>query len=56
VFVCSFLDLCVYAIAADLAFACVSFPPLLLWFFIVINFVRGRYSNLWRFLTKGNIC
>jgi hypothetical protein len=43
---------CVCVIAATLALACVSFPPLLLWFFIATNIVRVRGSNLWRFLTR----
>jgi hypothetical protein len=44
---------CVHIIAAILAHACVSFPPLLLWPFLVNNIVRVRGSNLWRFLTNG---
>ena len=40
-------------IAVTLVLACVSFPPLLLCFLIVINIVRVRGSNLWRFLTNG---
>jgi hypothetical protein len=36
-----------------LALACVSIPSLTLVVFIVINIVRVRGSNLWRFLTKG---
>jgi hypothetical protein len=42
--------------AATLALACVSIPSLTLVVFIVINVVRVTGSNLWRFLTKGNIC
>jgi hypothetical protein len=42
--------------AVTLALACVSIPSLTLVVFIVINIVRVRGSNLWRFLTKGNIC
>ena len=40
-------------VAATLALACVSIPSLTLVVFIVINIVRVRGSNLWRFLTKG---
>jgi hypothetical protein len=39
--------------AVTLALACVSIPSLTLLVFIVINIVRVRGSNLWRFLTKG---
>jgi hypothetical protein len=38
--------------AVTLALACVSIP-LTLVVFIMINIVRVRDSNLWRFLTKG---
>jgi hypothetical protein len=54
VFCARFLT-CVRVVAATLALACVSIPTLLLWF-IVINIVRVRDSNLWRLLTKENIC
>jgi hypothetical protein len=46
----SILGLCVCA--ADSTLVCVAFPPLLLCFF-VINIVRARGSNLWRFLANG---
>jgi hypothetical protein len=36
-----------------LALACVSILSLTLVVFVVINIVRVRGSNLWRFLTKG---
>jgi hypothetical protein len=52
-FLCALFLTCVHGIAATLVLVCVSFPPLLLWFFIVINIVRVRGSNLWRFLTNG---
>jgi hypothetical protein len=49
-FVCSHLDLC----ACDWCDSCVCFfPSLTLVVLIEINLVRVRYSNLWRFLTKG---
>jgi hypothetical protein len=38
--------------AADLSLACVALPSLLCAFF-VINIVRARGSNLWRFLATG---
>jgi hypothetical protein len=44
---------CVRAAVVTLAFARVSVPSLTLVVFIVINIVRVRGSNLWRFLTKG---
>jgi hypothetical protein len=44
---------CVRVAAVTLALACVSIPSLTLVVFIVINIVRVRGSNLWRFLTKG---
>ena len=47
---------CVRVAAVTLALACVSIPSLTLVVFIVINIVRVRGSNLWKFLTKGNIC
>jgi hypothetical protein len=47
---CGHVLTCVRVLAAILA--CVPFPPLLLCF-CVINFVRVRGSNLWRFLTNG---
>jgi hypothetical protein len=43
---------CVRVCAADSSLVCVAFPPLLLCFF-VINIVRARGSNLWRFLANG---
>jgi hypothetical protein len=54
VFVCSILDLCACH-ATTLALVCVSTPSLTLVVLIVINIVKLRGSNLWRFLTKGNI-
>jgi hypothetical protein len=36
-----------------LALTCVFIPSLTLVVFIVINIIRVRGSNLWRFLTKG---
>jgi hypothetical protein len=47
---------CVRVAAATLALPCVSILSLTLMVFIVINIVRVRGSNLWRFLIKGNIC
>jgi hypothetical protein len=44
---------CVCVAVVILALACVSIPSLTLVVFIVINIVRVRGSNLWRFLTKG---
>jgi hypothetical protein len=44
---------CVHVTVVTLALACVSIPSLTLVIFIVINIVRVRGSNLWRFLTKG---
>jgi hypothetical protein len=44
---------CVHVVAVPLALACVSIPSLTLVVFIVINIVRVRGSNLWRFHTKG---
>jgi hypothetical protein len=38
---------------ADLSLTCVALPSLLCAFF-VINIVRARGSNLWRFLANGN--
>jgi hypothetical protein len=49
---CARLLTCVRVVAATLALACVSIPSLTL-VAIVINLVRARNSNLWRFLTKG---
>jgi hypothetical protein len=49
---CLFLDLCVCVVAATVVLACVSIPTSPCGF-IVINLVRVRGSNLWRFLTKG---
>ena len=40
--------------AADSSLVCVTFPPLLLCFF-VIYIVRTRGSNLWRFLANGKM-
>jgi hypothetical protein len=42
----------VRVIAATLALACVSIPSLTLVVFTVINILRVRGSNLWRFLTR----
>jgi hypothetical protein len=50
---CAHFLTCVRVVAATLALACVSIPSLTLVVFIVINIVRVRGSNLWRFLTKG---
>jgi hypothetical protein len=44
---------CVRVAAVTLALACVLIPSLTVVVFIVINIVRVRGSNLWRFLTKG---
>jgi hypothetical protein len=44
---------CVHVAAVTLALACVSIPSLTLVVFIMINIVRVRGSNLWRFLKKG---
>jgi hypothetical protein len=52
VFVCSFLDLYVCRCCDSSSCVC-FFPSLTLVVFIVINIVRVRGSNLWRFLTKG---
>jgi hypothetical protein len=43
----------VHVAVVTLALACVSIPSLTLVVFIMINIVRVRGSNLWRFLTKG---
>ena len=40
-------------VAVTLALACVSISSLTFVVSIVINIVRVRGSNLWRFLTKG---
>jgi hypothetical protein len=50
---CAWFLTCVRVAAVTLALACVSIPTLTLVVFIVINIVRVRCSNLWRFLTKG---
>jgi hypothetical protein len=42
----------VCVVAVTLVLVCVSIPSLTL-VVIVINLVRVRDSNLWRFLTKG---
>jgi hypothetical protein len=42
----------VHVCAADLGLACVALSSLLYAFF-VINIVRARGSNLWRFLANG---
>jgi hypothetical protein len=49
--VCSFLDLCACH-CCDSSFCVCFFPSITLVVFIVINFVRVRDSNLWRFLTR----
>jgi hypothetical protein len=54
-FVCLFLDLCACRCCDSSSCMC-FFPSLTLVVFIVINIVRVRGSNLWKFLTKGNIC
>jgi hypothetical protein len=41
----------VHVAVVTLALACVSIPSLTLVVFTVINIVRLRGSNLWRFLT-----
>jgi hypothetical protein len=51
---CARVLTCVRVIAATVALDCV-FPSLTLVIFIEINLVRVRDSNLWRFLTKGDI-
>jgi hypothetical protein len=50
---CARLLTCLRVAVVTLALACVSIPSLTLVVFIVINIVRVRGSNLWRFLTKG---
>jgi hypothetical protein len=50
---CAHFLTCVRATVVTIAFARVSIPSLTLVVFIVINIVRMRGSNLWRFLTKG---
>jgi hypothetical protein len=50
---CAHFLTCVRVTVMNLALACVSTPSLALVVFIVINIVRVRGSNLWRFLTKG---
>jgi hypothetical protein len=42
----------VHAATVTLALVCVSIPSLTLVVFIVINIVRVRGSNLWRFFTR----
>jgi hypothetical protein len=49
---CAHFFTCVCGCAADLSLACVALPSLLCAFF-VINIVRARGSNLWRFLANG---
>jgi hypothetical protein len=49
---CARLLTCVRVVAMTLDLARVSIPSLTL-VAIVINLVRVRDSNLWRFLTKG---
>jgi hypothetical protein len=51
VFVCLSLDLCACCCCDSCFYVC-FFPSLTLVFFIEINIVRVRDSNLWRFLTK----
>jgi hypothetical protein len=51
VFVCLFLDLCVCHCCDSSSWVC-FYSLLTLVVFIVINIVRVRGSNLWRFLTK----
>jgi hypothetical protein len=50
---CACFLTCMRVAVVTLALACVSIPSLTLVVFIVINIVRVRGSNLWRFLTKG---
>jgi hypothetical protein len=52
-FLCALFLTCVGVVVVTLALACVSIPSLSFVVFIVINIVRVRGSNLWRFLTKG---
>jgi hypothetical protein len=52
VFVCSSLDLCACDCYDSSSCVC-FFPSLTLVSFVVINIVRVRGSNLWRFLTNG---
>jgi hypothetical protein len=42
----------VRVIAVTIAFACVSIPSLTFVVFNLINTIRVRGSNLWRFLTR----
>jgi hypothetical protein len=44
---------CVPVAAVTLALVCVCIPSLTIVVFMLINIVRVRGSNLWRFLTKG---
>jgi hypothetical protein len=50
---CAYFLTCVRVATVTLALACVSIPSLTLVVFIIINIVRVRGSNLWRFLIKG---
>jgi hypothetical protein len=52
---CALVLTCVRVVAATLAFACVSFPPLLLWFFIEIKLCKGERLQLVEIPHKGNI-
>jgi hypothetical protein len=54
VFVCSSLHLCACDYCDSSSCVCL-FPSLALVAFVVINIVRVRGSNLWRFLTNGKI-
>jgi hypothetical protein len=49
---CARFFTCVHVVVATLVLLCVSIPSFTL-VAIVINLVRARDSNLWRFLTKG---
>jgi hypothetical protein len=51
VFLCSSLGLCA-CVCCVLSLACVAFPPYSC-ASLVINIVRARCSNLWRFLANG---
>jgi hypothetical protein len=44
----------VHVVAVTLVLVCVSIPSLNI-VVLVINLVRVRGSNLWRFLTKGTL-
>jgi hypothetical protein len=54
VVLCAQFLTCVRVVAATLVLVCVFIPSLTL-VVLVINLVRVRNSNLWRFLTKGTL-